>query len=58
MSIACNRLRSSGMIDYRRADIMISDRDALNAIACSCYLPIKGLLNRVGHAPLAAVTPN
>ena len=41
VSVAANSFRSSGVIDYRRGQIHVVDRQGLEAIACECYEVVK-----------------
>ncbi|HZI85989.1 MAG TPA: Crp/Fnr family transcriptional regulator [Pyrinomonadaceae bacterium] len=41
VTIAANSFRESGAINYRRSNIQVIDRKALEAIACECYQIIK-----------------
>jgi CRP-like cAMP-binding protein len=34
---ACTELRELGLVDYRRAEMSVVDRTALEAVACACY---------------------
>jgi Mn-dependent DtxR family transcriptional regulator len=34
---AANRLRSEGLISYRRGHVTITDREGLEAMSCECY---------------------
>ena len=43
VSQAAARLKSDGIIDYRRGTIRIVDRARLEAIACECYAQIRRL---------------
>ena len=45
--------KEAGVIEYRRGDIRIVDREGLEAIACECYGVIKGEYDRL-YADLAA----
>lgn len=37
VSVAANNFRNSSVIDYRRGQIQVVDRQALEAMACECY---------------------
>lgn len=37
VSVAANTLRQMGLIDYRRGDIRVLDRSALENASCECY---------------------
>jgi len=37
VSVAANDLRHAGLIDYRRGDIVILDRQGLESVSCECY---------------------
>lgn len=45
MSIAAQLLRSRGLIKYERVQIVIPDREALQAAACECYRVVKDHLD-------------
>jgi hypothetical protein len=37
MSVAANKLRTDGVIDYQRGLIRVLDRTGLEAATCECY---------------------
>lgn len=41
VTVAANELRHSGLIDYRRGDIVIVDRQGLEKVCCECYRIVK-----------------
>jgi CRP-like cAMP-binding protein len=41
VSVAANELRQTGLIDYRRGDIVILDRQGLEGVCCECYQIVK-----------------
>lgn len=41
VTVAANDLRHSGVIDYRRGDIVIVDRQGLENVCCECYRIVK-----------------
>ncbi|MGQ0752079.1 MAG: helix-turn-helix domain-containing protein [Betaproteobacteria bacterium] len=41
VSEAANRLRSTGLIDYRRGTMRISDRKGMESAACECYAAMR-----------------
>lgn len=41
VSVAANDLKQSGLIDYRRGDIVILDRQGLEKVSCECYRIVK-----------------
>ena len=41
VSVTANSFRSSGVIDYRRGQILVVNRQGLEAIACECYEVVK-----------------
>ncbi len=47
VSAAARRLRGRGLIDYRRGEITIKDRVALEDNACECYGEVKQQYNRI-----------
>lgn len=46
VSVAANSLRQMGLIDYRRGDIQVLDRRALQDAACECYGVVKAEYDR------------
>jgi CRP-like cAMP-binding protein len=57
---AAGRLQKSGLIQYRRGQVSILDRNGLEAGACECYKTSRdavGLPRSNGHAPQAFVRP-
>jgi CRP-like cAMP-binding protein len=42
VSVAANSFRANGLIDYRRSNIQVLDREGLEAAACECYRIVKG----------------
>jgi CRP-like cAMP-binding protein len=47
VSVAANNFRTSGVIDYRRGQIHVVDRQGLKALACECYEVIKEEYDRL-----------
>jgi len=41
VTVAANDLRTSGLIDYHRGDIVIVDRQGLEKVCCECYRIVK-----------------
>lgn len=41
VTASCNALRTNGIIEYRRGNILIKDRQGLEASACECYRILK-----------------
>jgi CRP-like cAMP-binding protein len=41
VSVAASTLKQSGLIDYKRGTIMVSDRQSLENYACECYRIVK-----------------
>lgn len=50
---AARAFKEAGLIDYRRGDIRIVDRQGLEEVACECYGVIRSLYDRL-YADLAA----
>ena len=46
VSVAASSLRQMGLIDYRRGDIHVLDRRALEALSCECYGVVKAEYDR------------
>jgi CRP-like cAMP-binding protein len=46
----CNALREAGIINYRRGQIAIVDRNGLEAIACQCYRALKDFISQQGRS--------
>ena len=46
VSVAANTLRQLGLIDYRRGDIQVLNREALAALSCECYAVVKAEYDR------------
>lgn len=42
-----HNLKEAGLIEYRRAEIRIVNRQGLEAVACECYAVIRGLYERL-----------
>ncbi|HKY45183.1 MAG TPA: Crp/Fnr family transcriptional regulator [Pyrinomonadaceae bacterium] len=47
VSVAANSFRSSGVIDYRRGQLHLVDRQGLEAIACECYQVVREEYDRL-----------
>ena len=47
VSVAASNFRSSGVIDYRRGQIHVVERQGLEALACECYEAIKEEYDRL-----------
>lgn len=47
VNLSARMLQSAGLIDYRRGEIHILDRDGLESTACECYGVIRGELERL-----------
>jgi len=47
VSVAANNFRTSGVIDYKRGQIHVVDRQGLEALACECYEVIKEEYDRL-----------
>jgi len=47
VTVAANGFRSAGLIDYRRSNIQVIDRNGLQAMACECYRIVKGQYDRL-----------
>jgi CRP-like cAMP-binding protein len=47
VTVAANSFRTSGLIDYRRSHIQVTDREGLEAMACECYRVVKGEYDRL-----------
>jgi CRP-like cAMP-binding protein len=47
VSVAMNSFRSGRLIEYRRSDIGVIDRQGLEAVACECYQLIKEEYDRL-----------
>lgn len=41
VSVAANNLRQTGLIDYRRGNVVVVDREGLERVACECYQIVK-----------------
>lgn len=52
VTVAANSFRNNGLIDYRRSNIQVIDRDGLEAAACECYHAVKAQYDRL-YADLA-----
>lgn len=50
VSVAASILQRAGMITYNGAELVILDREQLEAVACSCYWIVKRLATRVSHS--------
>ncbi|MEQ1684785.1 MAG: Crp/Fnr family transcriptional regulator [Burkholderiaceae bacterium] len=53
VNAAANKLRSAGVIRYRRGRIDVLDREQLEQRACECY----GMIGKARHEPHAHATP-
>ena len=47
VSVAANSFRNMGLIDYRRSNIQVVDREGLKDIACECYQIVKAEYDRL-----------
>lgn len=47
VTVEANRLRDAGIIDYRRGNIRILDRERMQEYACECYRIVKKEFDRV-----------
>lgn len=47
VSVAAHNLQKGGIIEYRRGRIRITDRDALEALACECYRASRNQFERI-----------
>lgn len=47
ISVAANKLQTSGLISYRRGRIRVVDRQALEATSCECYRVVKKEFDRL-----------
>jgi len=45
VSVAANRLRRAGLIDYQRGEITVLDRPGLEGASCECYRTIEAQAN-------------
>lgn len=55
VSVAANTLRQMGLIDYRRGDIQVLDRNTLEGMACECYAVVKAEYDRAQDSILLAI---
>lgn len=46
VSVAANTLRQLGLIEYRRGDIQVLDRNRLKDVSCECYEVVKAEYDR------------
>jgi Mn-dependent DtxR family transcriptional regulator len=46
VSTIAHKLKESGLINYRRGKLIVTDRDALEDCSCECYGLIKELTSR------------
>lgn len=47
VSVAANTLRQMGLINYRRGDIQVLDREALEDMSCECYDVVTAEYDRI-----------
>jgi hypothetical protein len=47
VSVAASTLQRAGMITYNGAELVIVDREQLEAVACSCYWIVKRLARKL-----------
>lgn len=47
VTVAANGFKKTGLIDYRRSNIQILDREGLEATACECYHIVKAEYDRL-----------
>jgi DNA-binding GntR family transcriptional regulator len=47
VSLTAGMLQSAGLISYRRGNITITDRPALENVACDCYRSIRAEFDRL-----------
>jgi CRP-like cAMP-binding protein len=57
ISLTAERLKRAGLISYGRGRVRISDRAALQSVACECYESVSGLLSRYKQAHLGPGAP-
>jgi len=50
VSVAASTLQRAGMIRYNGAELVILDREKLEAVACSCYWIVKRQAGKVSHS--------
>jgi CRP-like cAMP-binding protein len=50
VSVAASTLQRAGMITYNGAELVILDREQLEAVACSCYWIVKRQAGKVSHS--------
>lgn len=49
VSIAANQLRGDGLIEYRRGNVIILNRDGLQKVACECFAPLHAQFEQLLH---------
>lgn len=47
VTVAANGFKKNGLIDYRRSNIQVLDREGLKAAACECYRTVKAEYDRL-----------
>jgi CRP-like cAMP-binding protein len=50
VSVAASTLHRAGMITYNGAELVILDREQLEAVACSCYWIVKRQAGKVSQS--------
>jgi CRP-like cAMP-binding protein len=57
VTVAAGKLQSAGIIEYRRGNITILDRKALEERACECYAAVESECSRLLPKPAASRLP-
>jgi hypothetical protein len=50
VSVAASTLQRAGMITYNGAELVILDREQLEAVACSCYWIVRRQAGKVSQS--------
>lgn len=50
VTLAARMMQSAGLIEYRRGEVRVVDRDGLTEIACECYGIIQHAYDNALHA--------
>ena len=50
VSVAASTLQPAGIIAYNGAELVILDREKLEAVACSCYWVVRREVAKVSHS--------